>query len=70
MIQSIEYKIDIDSKHHTLMKMDTQEHLDYEALYRDERKKNEDLKRYNTYLNTKISILESSNNKGEKDEVR
>lgn len=51
------------------MKMDTQEHLDYEALYRDERNKNEDLERYNTYLNTKISILESSNNKGEKDEI-
>ena len=72
MIHSIEHKIDIDSTHHihhTLLRMDTQEQVDYEALYRRERKKSEDLERYNTYLTAKISILESSNNKGEKDEV-
>ena len=49
--------------------MDTHENVNYEELYRYERKKSEDLEHHNTYLTAKISVLESSDNKGEKDEV-
>lgn len=49
--------------------MDTNEDANYEELYKRERKKSEDLEQYNTYLTAKVSVLESSGNKGEKDEV-